>query len=71
MKKLGRIISKQKKRVVLKTDHLVKLGARIFDEKGILIGHAVDYFGPVDKPYVIIRPRRGEPEKLVGKEVYG
>ena len=71
MKKLGRIISRQKKRVVLKTNHLVKIGARIFDEKGILIGHAIDYFGPVDNPYVIIKPTRGEPGKLVGKEVYG
>ena len=70
MKKLGRIVSKQKKRLVLKTDELVKIGARIFDEKGILIGHAIDYFGPVDKPYIIIKPTR-DAEHLIGKEVYG
>ena len=70
MKKLGRIVSKEKKKIVLKTDKLVKIGARIFDEKGILIGHVVDYFGPVDGPYLLIKPTR-DADHLIGKEVYG
>ena len=70
MKKLGKIVSKEKKHIVLKTDKLVKLGAKIFDEKGILIGHVTDYFGPVDGPYMLIKPTR-DAEHLIGKEVYG
>ena len=70
MRKLGRIVSKEKKKIVLKTDKLVKIGTEVYDESERHIGTVIDYFGPVNGPYLLISTTK-DAEKLIGREIYG
>ena len=70
MKKLGRIVSKEKKKIVLKTDKLVKIGTEVYDSGERHIGTVIDYFGPVDGPYLLISTKK-DADKMIGMEIYG
>jgi rRNA processing protein Gar1 len=70
MRKLGRVVSLSGDKLVLKTDKLVKIGAKIFDEQGKFVGNAIDYFGPTMGPYILVSPKRDAGE-YVGKELFG
>lgn len=70
MRSLGKVVSISEGKLILKTDCLVKLGSKLYDEKGRLVGTAVDYFGPTLGPYVVVSPKRS-PEPYLGKELYG
>ncbi len=70
MKKLGRVVSVSNDKLVLKTEELLKIGTKVFDEEGKFVGNVIDYFGPTMGPYVLVSPKR-DPVKFVGKELYG
>jgi RNA-binding protein len=43
----------------------------VLDKKAQEVGIIIDVFGPVNEPYVAVRPRRGfDPSKLVGQLLY-
>lgn len=69
MKSLGRVVSMSEGKLVLKTDKLVKLGSKIYDEQGRHIGTVIDYFGPTRGPYLLISPIKAA-EPLQGKELF-
>ncbi len=70
MKRLGRVVSISDDKLVLKTEQLVKIGAKVFDEEGKFVGNVIDYFGPTVGPYVLVSPKR-DPTKYMGKELFG
>ena len=73
MHKVGRVVSVSEDKLVLKTEHpekLVKIGAKIFDEKGIFVGNVIDYFGPTIGPYLLVSPKSRDPGEFVGEELY-
>ena len=70
MKKLGRVVSLSDDKLVLKTEELIKIGAKVFDEEGKFVGNVIDYFGPTVGPYVLVSTKR-EPSQYVGKELFG
>jgi RNA-binding protein len=43
-----------------------KEGARVFDKTRDNIGTVVSIFGPADKPYLVIRPRKGSEKRMLG-----
>ena len=43
-----------------------KEGARVFDKKRDFIGAVVSIFGPAEKPYLVIRPKRGSEKRILG-----
>ncbi|MBS3060853.1 MAG: hypothetical protein J4432_05095 [DPANN group archaeon] len=70
MKKLGVVKSINEGKLVLKTEKLVKIGAKIYDEEGAFVGTVIDYFGPTMGPYLLISPKKA-PEPFYGKDLYG
>lgn len=73
MKKLGRVVSFDEKKIVLKTDELVKIGSEVYDEGERHVGTVIEYFGPTMGPYVIIGTKMNKKDVkfLVGKTLYG
>ncbi|MBI1973349.1 hypothetical protein HYS54_00905 [Candidatus Micrarchaeota archaeon] len=69
MKMLGKVVSMSDNKLVLKTDKLVKLGSKVYDERQRFIGNVIDYFGPTMGPYLLVSAKRGG-ESLVGKELF-
>lgn len=70
MKLLGKVTSISDGKLVLKTDDLVKIGAKVFDERGNFVGNVIDYFGPTMGPYLRVSPKKG-PDQYLGKELFG
>ena len=69
MKLLGKVVSMNEGKLVLKTDKLVKLGSKVYDERSRHIGTVVDYFGPTMGPYLLVSAKR-DGDMLVGKELF-
>jgi len=69
MQKLGRVVQIHEEKLVLKTDKLVKIGSRVYDDKERWVGTVIDYFGPTMGPYLLVSPKK-EAASLVGKELY-
>ena len=77
MKSIGNVVSISNEKLVVKTkdilkrkDHVVlKPGTKVFDEGGNFVGIVHEYFGPTDKPYVLISPKK-KPDQYVGKELF-
>ena len=42
-----------------------KEGARVLDQKRDFIGTVVSIFGPAEKPYLVIRPKKGSEKRMV------
>lgn len=70
MKSLGKVVSLSNGKLVLKTDSLVKIRSKVFDEKGDFVGIVAEYFGPAMGPYLLVSPKK-KPEPYVGKELFG
>ncbi len=57
MKRLGRILRITSKGLILiRTDKAPPIEAKVLDAKGRLVGWVYDVFGPIDSPYVLIKP---------------
>lgn len=73
MRRLGKILHLSKSRNLigrLDKEIPLKLGIQIVDSKLKVIGTVQDVFGPVDAPYISIRPTVAEPEKYAGRIAY-
>lgn len=70
MKSLGKVVSLSNGKLVLKTDSLVRIGSKVFDEKGDFVGIVTEYFGPTMGPYLLISSKK-KAEPYVGKELFG
>lgn len=71
MKPIGKIIHYTKYRLfVAEAREVVNLNTPIYTDRKIRIGIVVDVIGPINKPYLVIRPLVDKPEKYVGKEIY-
>ena len=71
MRRLGTVVSVSEGKLVLKTEKLVKIGSRTYNEKEIYVGTVIDFFGPTDGPYVLVSPESREPGEFIGEELYG
>ena len=74
MRRLGKILHISKRgSLILRTDKTPPIGphALVLDKEANMIGTILDVFGPVNNPYVSIRPYDGvDLQKLVGQLVY-
>ena len=55
--------------LILKTDGNLKIGSKVVDDKIGEVGVVVDVFGPVNSPYLSVKPEVADGEKLVGKNL--
>jgi len=63
-------ISHSSGNLILKSKSDVKIGETIRDNKGKRVGTIFDIFGPVSDPYISIKTRTSNPERLVGTALY-
>ncbi len=77
MRRLSKVtyISNQSHLILQTNSNLIKnlkIGEKIVTQDLKAVGRIFDIFGPVDMPYVSIKPNKEltEPEKLVGEVLY-
>jgi len=70
MKSLGNVVSVSKGKLVVKTSEPLKAGHKIFDESGNFVGNVLEFFGPTEKPYVLVSPKKNA-DHYLGKELFG
>ncbi len=71
MRPIGRIIHYTKYRLfVAEAKEAINLNTPIYSDRRKKIGIVTDVIGPINKPYLVIKPLVDKPEKYVGKEIY-
>jgi len=75
MKIIGKVVSVSNGKLVVKTgkahkpDKEIKLGEKVFDEKGNFVGNILEYFGPTDNPFLLVSAKK-KTENYEGKELF-
>jgi len=71
MKRLGKVSHYAKQGfLIVRTNWVPSLNEPVVDKDLRLVGVVKDVFGPVDYPYVAVKPRVKNPEKYVGTLLY-
>jgi len=63
-------ISHSSGNLILKSKTDVRIGEAVRDNKGKRVGTIFDIFGPINDPYISIKTRTSNPERLVGTALY-
>jgi len=63
-------ISSSSGNLILRAERQVKIGEAIADSRGKQIGHVFDIFGPVEAPFIAVKTRMKDPEKLLGEDLF-
>jgi RNA-binding protein len=56
--------------LILKAEHIPRLGDKVVNDKLSNVGKVFDVFGPVSSPYVAVKPSVDEPSLLIGHILY-
>ena len=68
---LGRVLHlSRNKNLIIRTKTPPKIGMTVVDRKHQKVGTVKDVFGPVENPYVSVKPDVVKPEEYVGKTIY-
>jgi len=72
LKRLGKVLHVSSSgNLVVQANIAPEIGSKVVDEKLKEVGSVYDVIGPVNSPYVTIRPiERSEADKYVGKPLY-
>ncbi len=71
MKVAGRILHYTKNKMfVIEAKSKIIPETILINSKGEKIGKVIDVIGPVNRPYLVVKPTIEKPEKYVGGEVY-
>lgn len=71
MKKLGVVLHKAKSgNLVLKGTDFFKPSLTVYDEEGKKVGFVIETFGPVNSPYILVKPTTDRVRRLLGKTLY-
>ncbi|OPY50894.1 MAG: H/ACA RNA-protein complex component Gar1 [Methanosaeta sp. PtaU1.Bin112] len=78
MKRLGTALHVVQNKLILKSEQTVgsetnipRANSWVVDQKRTRVGRVFDIFGPIDHPYIIVRPNRGvDAAAHVGKKLY-
>jgi rRNA processing protein Gar1 len=57
-------------KLVIKTKKKVKTGIQVFDETLSKVGEVSEVFGPVEHPYISIKPEMKEVKHYIGYSLY-
>ncbi|MFB0558539.1 MAG: Gar1/Naf1 family protein [Candidatus Bathyarchaeia archaeon] len=71
-KRLGAVlhISNSSGNLILDADAEVTIGEVVVDAGGKKVGTVFDLFGPVSDPFVAVKPRIDDPERLLGNDLF-
>lgn len=71
MKAAGRLLHVTPTGGICRFEIEPRMGQPVLDREGRRIGNVTDIFGPVEHPYVKIKPAKGiQLKELVGKSVF-
>ncbi len=74
MRRLGKVLHiSNRGSIIIRTEKTPPVGRQtiVMDKQAQEVGTIIDVFGPVNYPYVAIKPNRGcDPQKLVGQMLY-
>lgn len=78
MKRLGTALHVVQNKLIVQTEQIVgsetnipRTNSWVVDQKRTKVGKVFDIFGPIDHPYIIVRPNRGiDAAAHVGKKLY-
>ena len=71
MQKLGLVLSVTPSRnIIIKAEKPPKSEADVIDEGLKIVGKIFDIIGPTSSPYIVIRPKITDPQRLIGKKLY-
>ena len=74
MKLLGRVLHLTRRGLVVRVEGPPPIGREVYDRSNKKVGTILDIFGPVNSPYVAIKPEKGLKEDdlsgIVGSELY-
>ena len=56
--------------VILKAEHVPRLGDEVVDENLKPVGTVCDLFGPTSSPYVAVKPNIKDPHRFVNSILY-
>ena len=65
MRRLGKVLHATKRGLVVRAGQTPKPGVPVYSGKRKRVGQVWDVFGPVDNPYVCIKPAPGVAEDLL------
>jgi RNA-binding protein len=63
-------ISKSSGNLILRAERDVKIGDIILDPKGKRIGNIFDVFGPLEAPFLAVKSKIKDPERLIGMSLF-
>lgn len=78
MKRLGTALHVVQNKLIVQSEQIVgsetnipRTNSWVVDQKRTKVGKVFDIFGPIDHPYIIVRPNRGiDAAAHVGKKLY-
>ena len=78
MKRLGTALHVVQNKLIIQSEQIVgsetnipRTNSWVVDQKRTKVGKVFDIFGPIDHPYIIVRPNRGiDAAAHVGKKLY-
>jgi RNA-binding protein len=63
-------VSSSSGNLILRAERQVKIGEAIADSRGKYVGQVFDVFGPVEAPFIAVKTRIKDPEKLLGEGLF-
>jgi len=63
-------LSKSTGNIIANAEGELSVGDFLYDQQGKRVGVVFDFFGPVDAPYIAMKPFVDQVEKLVGEPIY-
>ncbi len=71
MQRLGIVLSvTPSHNIITKSDKIPKIGIDVVDEGLKVVGKIFDIIGPTSSPYIVVRPKITDPQRLIGKKLY-
>jgi RNA-binding protein len=71
LQRLGIVLSvTPSQNIITKSDKIPKIGIDVVDEGLKVVGKIFDIIGPTSSPYIVVRPKITDPQRLIGKKVY-
>ena len=72
MKKLGFVyIISRRKRLIVKTNFIPKLGIEVYDKNKNKVGIVIDVLGPVKQPFIAVKPyNKDNIEQYLNQELF-
>jgi len=78
LKRLGTALHVVQNKLIIQSEQIVgsetnipRTNSWVVDQKRTKVGKVFDIFGPIDHPYIIVRPNRGiDAAAHVGKKLY-